>query len=152
MHALALLVTAGGSGQVEQIARTFGVDWSHLIAQMISFSIVCILLQRFAYKPVLKMLEERRQQIAQGQANAEQIKAELARIEAQRREVLDKANAEASKLIEEGRAADVVAVDELRGVAARDDGVEHVLVALGGNPVAVAAADAYLSTYVRFCE
>jgi len=105
MHALALLVTAGGSGQVEQIARTFGVDWSHLIAQMISFSIVCILLQRFAYKPVLKMLEERRQQIAQGQANAEQIKAELARIEAQRREVLDKANAEASKLIEEGRAA-----------------------------------------------
>jgi F-type H+-transporting ATPase subunit b len=107
MHALALLVTAGGSGQVGEIARTFGVDWPHLIAQMISFSIVCILLQRFAYKPVLKMLEERRQQIAQGQANAEQIKAELARTEEKRREVLDQANAAASKLIEEGRAAAV---------------------------------------------
>ena len=34
------------------------------IAQVISFSIVCFLLHRFAYKPVLKMLEERRQQIA----------------------------------------------------------------------------------------
>jgi F-type H+-transporting ATPase subunit b len=102
---MALLVIANGSEQIGEIARTFGVDWPHLIAQMISFSIVCILLQRLAYKPVLKMLEERRQQIAQGQANAEQIKAELARIEAQRREVLDKANAEASKLIEEGRAA-----------------------------------------------
>ena len=33
------------------------------------------------------MLEERRQQIAQGLANAEKIKAELARTEAQRQEV-----------------------------------------------------------------
>lgn len=105
MHAITWLATASGGGQVAEIARTFGVDWPHLIAQIISFSIVCILLQRFAYKPVLKMLEERRQQIAQGQANAEQIKAELARTEEKRREVLDQANATASKLIEEGRAA-----------------------------------------------
>jgi F-type H+-transporting ATPase subunit b len=105
MHVLALLVATGGGGQIEEIARTFGVDWSHLIAQIISFSIVCILLQRFAYKPVLKMLEQRRQQITQGQANAEQIKAELARTEERRKEILDQANVQASKLIEEGRAA-----------------------------------------------
>ncbi len=105
MHILALLVATGGRGQIEDIARTFGVDWSHLIAQIISFSIVCILLQRFAYKPVLKMLEQRRQQIAQGQANAEHIKAELDRTEERRKEILDQANVQASKLIEEGRAA-----------------------------------------------
>jgi F-type H+-transporting ATPase subunit b len=105
MHVLALLMATGGGGQIEDIARTFGVDWPHLIAQIISFSIVCIVLQRFAYKPVLKMLEQRRQQIAQGQANAEQIKAELARTEEQRKEILDQANVQASRLIEEGRAA-----------------------------------------------
>jgi F-type H+-transporting ATPase subunit b len=105
MHILALLVATGGGGKIEDIARTFGVDWSHLIAQIISFSIVCILLQRFAYKPVLKMLEQRRQQIAQGQANAEQIKAELARTEERRKGILDQANVQASKRIEEGRAA-----------------------------------------------
>ncbi|HEV2992103.1 MAG TPA: ATP synthase F0 subunit B [Candidatus Angelobacter sp.] len=105
MHIFALLVATSGEGQIEEIAKTFGVDWSHLIAQIISFSIVCILLQRFAYKPVLKMLEQRRQQIAQGQANAEQIKAELARTEERRKEILDQANVQASKLIEEGRAA-----------------------------------------------
>jgi F-type H+-transporting ATPase subunit b len=105
MHAVALLVIASGGGQVGEIARTFGVDWPHLVAQIISFCIVCILLQRFAYKPVLKMLEERRQQIAQGQADAEQIKAELARIEEERRGVLDQANTQATKLIDEGRAA-----------------------------------------------
>jgi F-type H+-transporting ATPase subunit b len=105
MHAVALLMTTGGSGQIEVIARTFGVDWPHLIAQIISFCIVCILLQRFAYKPVLKMLEERRRQIAQGQANAEQIKAELSRTEARRKEMLDQANTQANQLIEEARAA-----------------------------------------------
>jgi F-type H+-transporting ATPase subunit b len=105
MQTLALLLTAGGSGQIEEIARTFGVDWAHLLAQIISFSIVCIVLQRFAYKRVLSMLATRRQQIAEALANAEKIKAELARTEEQRRGVLDQANVQAAKLIGEGRAA-----------------------------------------------
>ena len=41
---------------VDQIARTFGVDWPHLLAQTISFSIVCALLYGFAYTPVLETL------------------------------------------------------------------------------------------------
>ena len=86
-------------------ARQFGVDWPHLLAQVISFCIVAFLLVRFAYKPVLAMLEERRERIAEGLANAEKIKAELARTEAQRLEVLSQANAQANKLIEEARAA-----------------------------------------------
>src|SRR5258707_910904 len=81
-----LLMQVEPGGQVEQIAKTFGVDWSHLIAQIISFCIVCALLYRFAYGPILKMLEERRQQIAQRLADTEKIKAELARTEAQRQE------------------------------------------------------------------
>jgi F-type H+-transporting ATPase subunit b len=93
MNALYLVAAADSSGQIQQIASTFGVDWPHLISQIISFSIVCFLLQRFAYKPVLKMLEERRQLIAMGQANAEKIAAELARTETQRQEVMMKANA-----------------------------------------------------------
>jgi F-type H+-transporting ATPase subunit b len=51
------------------------------------------------------MLEQRRERIAESLANADKIKAELAATEASRREVLDKASAEANKLIEEARAA-----------------------------------------------
>ena len=40
-----------------QIAETFGVDWPHLTAQVVSFAIVCALLYWLAYKPVLAMLE-----------------------------------------------------------------------------------------------
>lgn len=106
MNQLIVLAAADtGGGQIEQIARTFGVDWSHLIAQIISFSIVCILLYFFAYKRVLTMLEERRQRIAEGLANAEKIKVELARAEAQRQEILSQTNVQATKLIEEARAA-----------------------------------------------
>jgi F-type H+-transporting ATPase subunit b len=91
--------------QIEQVARTFGVDWPHLIAQIVSFVIVCTLLYFFAYKRVLAMLEERRQRIAEGLVNADKIKAELARAEAQRQEVLSQANAQATRFIEEARAA-----------------------------------------------
>jgi len=90
---------------VERIATTFGVDWSHLLAQVVSFCIVCAILYRFAYRPVLAMLEVRRQQIALGVANAERIEAELARTEAQRQEVMAQANTQATRFIEEARAA-----------------------------------------------
>lgn len=105
MSALLLFAGAESGGQIEQIARTFGVDWPHLISQVISFSIVCLLLYRFAYKPVLGMLAERRRLIAQGLANSEKIEAELAKTEALRQEVLAQANAQASRLIEDARAA-----------------------------------------------
>ena len=105
MDALALMAEVESGGQIEQIARTFGVDWSHLIAQMISFSIVCVLLYRSAYKPVLQMLEDRRRLIAEGLANADKIKADLARTEVQRQEVMAQANVRAKEFIEEARAA-----------------------------------------------
>lgn len=90
-------------GPVGDIARTFGVDWPHLVSQVISFSIVCLLLYWLAYGPVLRMLEERRQQIAQGLANTEKINATLADIETQRREVMTAAQADAARVIEEAR-------------------------------------------------
>jgi F-type H+-transporting ATPase subunit b len=90
---------------MEEIARTFGVDWPHLAAQMISFGIVCAVLQLFAYKPILRILEARRQQIASGLANAEKIRQELARIEVDRRSILASAEALGDELIEEARVA-----------------------------------------------
>ena len=101
MNTLVLLADQSGGGQLEQITRTFGVDWQHLIAQIISFSIVCFVLYRFAYRPVLAILEKRRQQIAEGLSNAERIKAELSRTEAQRQDKLAEVNAQATKMIED---------------------------------------------------
>jgi F-type H+-transporting ATPase subunit b len=93
------------ANNAQETATTFGLDWPHFIAQVISFSIVAGCLYKFAYHPILTVLAERRQRIADGLANADKIKTELARTEAMQREVLDKANVQATKLIEEARAA-----------------------------------------------
>ncbi len=117
-----LLAEAGADNPVAQIARTFGVDWAHLIAQIISFGIVCALLYFFAYKRVLAMLEERRERIAESLANAEKIKAELAKAEVQRQEIMTQANTQANKLIEEARsaAARVQAQETQKAIAAAE--------------------------------
>ena len=105
MLVLALQTAAEGGSQLEEIARTFGVDWPHLLAQIVSFGIVCVVLYLLAYTPILKILQARRQQIADGLANAEKIKAELARIDTDRHAILARAGDEGKQLIEEARAA-----------------------------------------------
>jgi F-type H+-transporting ATPase subunit b len=105
MNLLLLTAQVVNTERPERIVTTFGVDWPHLLAQIASFCIVCFILYRFAYRPVLRMLEERRQQIAQGLAHAEQIKTELALTEVRRQEVMAQANVQANKVIEEARAA-----------------------------------------------
>ncbi len=105
MYALLLVTQPEGGGQVEQIARTFGVDWIHLGAQIISFSILCFLLYKFAYRRVLATLDERRDRIAEGLASAERIKAELAQTEQARAQAMKEAGVQATKLIEEAREA-----------------------------------------------
>jgi len=82
-----------------------GIDWKMLVAQLISFSIVFFVLWRFAYRPIFVMLQVRREKIAEGLANAEKIKAELARTEAERKRILAQAGDMANQMIEEGRKA-----------------------------------------------
>ena len=119
MHSLTVFAIAQSGGQAESIATTFGVDWPHLLAQIVSFSIVCGVLWVLAYKPILKMLAARREQIATGLANAEKIKAELARIEIERRAILAKADGEGRQLIEDARAASArLQADETRKTVA----------------------------------
>jgi F-type H+-transporting ATPase subunit b len=104
-----LILFASIGSDLAQTAREtgerFGWDLPHFAAQVVSFLIVTGLLYKFAYKPILTVLEERRQRIAEGLANAGKIKAELARTEVARQEVLNQANTQANKFIEEARAA-----------------------------------------------
>ena len=103
-----LLAAAEGGGLADtarEVGETFGFNKALFASQVISFLIVAFLLHRFAYKPILRVLEERRQRIAESLANAEKIKEELAKTEAARKQLLEQAGTQASKLIEEARAA-----------------------------------------------
>jgi len=86
-----------------EILKQFGVDWPHFIAQLILFLIVYFVLNRFAFAPLLKILEERRKRIEEGQLNAEKIKKQLAEAELRYQEILRKANDDAQVMIDESR-------------------------------------------------
>lgn len=106
----------------QNVARTFGLNWPHFIAQVISFLLVAFILYRFAYKPILTVLEERKQRIAESLSNAEKIKQELAKAEATRKEILEKANLAANQLIVEARAAaaSVQEIETQKAIAAAE--------------------------------
>jgi F-type H+-transporting ATPase subunit b len=95
---------AAGGGVVDSIVRSFGLSWQMFISQVIAFLLVAWILKRFAYKPFLEMLELRRQRIAEGQANAEKIKQELATAQSKAQDIIAQAGQQGTKMIEEARA------------------------------------------------
>src|ERR1041384_7823899 len=94
-----IAAAAGGlSETLHDTAQTFGWNWQLFLSQVISFVIVAFLLKRFAYKPILAVLEERRRKIEEGQINAEKIKKELAEAEKRYQQIVAKGNADAQKM------------------------------------------------------
>ena len=123
MNSILLAAAAPEGNPIAEIAHQFGVTWQLLISQIILFVIVALALKKFAYGPVLKVLEERRQRIAEGLANAEKIKNDLASAQAKAQEILNQANSQGTKLIEEARqaAARVLEQETQKAVAAAQD-------------------------------
>jgi len=99
----ALLAQAGLTDVARDTATTFGFNLWLFLSQVISFTIVALALKRFAYKPILAVLEERRQKIAEGLLNAEKIKQQLAEAEQRYAEILANANTAAQKMIDDAR-------------------------------------------------
>lgn len=85
------------------ILETFGLDWPKFISQVIIVLVVYFILHKYAFGPVLAVLEERRRRIAEGEANLETIRSEMAKAEDKVRAMLDRANADAERLIAEAR-------------------------------------------------
>ncbi len=123
MNSFLLLAAAEPGNPVVELAHQFGVTWQLLISQIILFVIVALALKKFAYGPILEMLEVRRTRIAESLANADKIKAELATTQAKSRELIGQAGAQANKIIEEARAAaaKIAEQETQRAVAAAAD-------------------------------
>ena len=88
-----------------QLFTTFGVAWPKFLAQAILFLTVYLILKKFAFGPIIAVFEQRRRNLEEAQANAEKIKRQLAESELRCQEILKKANADAQRIIEEGRAS-----------------------------------------------
>lgn len=98
---------------MEQILTTFGIDWHLLLINAVNFGLLLAVLWYFLYEPVMKMLEERREKVAQGVHDAEAAAAQLREIEESRAAALAEAGKEADGLLSAARTAGVQKEHEL---------------------------------------
>jgi len=106
-HLLILAQASGGeaAGGISKITQQFGISWPFLLAQVLNFSIVAFVLWRFAFKPVLAMLDERQRKISDGLKYAEDMKAKLEAVQKESLASARQAQLEATKIVEEARKA-----------------------------------------------
>jgi len=90
---------------IDHVLKQFGVDWPHFIAQVALFLTSYFVLDRLAFKPVLRMLAERQRLIKESKLNAERAKSLVAEAELHHQVILRKANEEAQVLLKEMQAA-----------------------------------------------
>jgi F-type H+-transporting ATPase subunit b len=68
------LPTILAAGKVDALVEKFGLAWPKFFAQVIIFWIVFSILKKYAFGPILGMLEQRRQRIADGEAKLEKMR------------------------------------------------------------------------------
>lgn len=102
------------------ILNNFGVKPILLVAQAVNFFILLFLLKRFLYKPILKMLDSRKAIIVKSLEDAKKIEERLAKIEAEKDQIFQKASQEGKKLIEEAANLASSIVSEAHSKAAKD--------------------------------
>lgn len=87
-----------------KLIEALGLDLRILLAQLINFGILIFVLWRFAYKPVFKLLEERRSKIAQGIKDSEASNLQLKEAELEKKALIAEARKEAAVIIDEAKA------------------------------------------------
>jgi F-type H+-transporting ATPase subunit b len=75
-----------------------GVEWGLLISQIVNFLILLFLLNMFLYRPVLNMLQQRRERIAQSMKDAERVSAAASEAEQEKAKILEAARREAQEI------------------------------------------------------
>jgi F-type H+-transporting ATPase subunit b len=116
-----LMAASGGPGDV---LEHFGINGPKILVQGIVFIILVVSLNKFAFKPVLAILEGRRKQIEQSIANADRIRKELDEAERSRKEIMAKANEEATRFIDEARkTADAVGSKKIQEAISQAEAV-----------------------------
>ena len=95
---------------MEQLIETFDINLSSLIAQVVNFTILLLILSVFAYKPIMKLLDERSNKIKESLEMAETVKAQAQEAGEETRKRISEAVKEGQEII--GRA--VKSGEELR--------------------------------------
>lgn len=102
-----------------ELLEQLGIKPLSLLAQIVNFGILLLILWRFLYKPMLKVLGERRNRIDKSIKDAEQIEADLESSRTKAQEIVTDANERATKVMHSvEREAEAKRTEKLRSAEA----------------------------------
>ena len=86
-----------------EILNNFGIQPTLLFAQIINFVIILYLLKRFFYKPILKVLDDRRKKIEESLRNADLISEKLQKTDENSKKNIADSQIQAQNLINDAK-------------------------------------------------
>lgn len=98
---------------MEELIKTFHIDWKLIIAQLVNFAIVLFVLYKFAYGPMMKLMDERTKKIDKGLKDAENSHKKLQEIAEKEKAVLVEARKQAQEIVAKAEAAASKTKDEI---------------------------------------
>ncbi|MDP3792366.1 MAG: hypothetical protein Q8Q89_01415 [bacterium] len=84
---------------MQELFSQLGINWKLLLAQGVNFIILLIVLTKFIYKPLIKMIDERRQKIELGVKGGEMAKKIISDAEGERMGIIKEADTRAVAII-----------------------------------------------------
>src|SRR3989344_5797532 len=116
---------------MSELFSTFGVDWKLLIIQAVNFGLLLSVLTYFLYKPILKIIDERREKIAEGVRTAEAASRRLAEAKEEGEGIVGSAAREAEGLVASARSradekgSEIMKAAEARAAATLKEAAER---------------------------
>jgi F-type H+-transporting ATPase subunit b len=83
--------------------ENIGIEPRQLLMQLINFLIMVVVLTKLLYKPIIKMLDERKKKIEDALKDAEKVSLESEKSDKKRLEIISKAKVEAKEIIGEAK-------------------------------------------------
>jgi F-type H+-transporting ATPase subunit b len=110
---------------IEAVAGQFGINGQIFVSQLINFLIVLVILWRFVYRPIVKMLDERSEKIEKSIKQADEIEKRVSEIEKEKNDVITQAQKQAQEIIEKAHIQGQSRQDEIIKAAKRE--VERII-------------------------
>lgn len=84
--------------------QALGIDWKLLLAQIVNFLILLVLLTKFLYKPIVKILDTRTEKIEAGLKAAEKSQKDLEKADVDAEKIREKAYEDANEILVNAKA------------------------------------------------
>ncbi|MDR2377641.1 MAG: F0F1 ATP synthase subunit B [Puniceicoccales bacterium] len=94
---------AVGLQTLVDVVRRFGIRWDLLLLQSVNFIAMALALYAFAFRPIMRIMDARREKIAEGLARTEEAAGKLREAERMSQQMIRNAEGKAQQIMAEAK-------------------------------------------------